>query len=47
MKSFVQFVTKDHVSKEMMNLDGFKAIPTSDTSINTLKSNVDIHLQFN
>ena len=42
-KSSFKFVTEDLVRKEIMNLDGSKATPIGDISVNILKT-VDIHL---
>ena len=39
-----EFVREDIVTKEVMNLDGSKAILNGDISINILKSTIDIHL---
>ena len=39
-------VMKDLVREEIMNLDGSKATPIGDTSVDILKSTVDIHLPF-
>ena len=41
-----KFVTEDLVREEIKNLDGSKAIPNGDISVDILKSNVDIHLPF-
>ena len=41
-----EFVTEDLVRKEIMNLDGSKATPIGDISVDILKSTVDIHLPF-
>ena len=42
-KSSFKFVTEDLVRKEIMNLDGSKATPIGDISVDILKT-VDIHL---
>ena len=41
-----QLVTEDQVREEIMNLDGSKATPIGDISVDILKSTVDIHLPF-
>ena len=41
-----QFVTQDQVREEIMNLDGSKATPIGDITVDILKSTVDIHLPF-
>ena len=41
-----QFVAEDQVTEEVLNLDGSKAPPICDISVNILKSTVDIHLPF-
>ena len=41
-----EFVTEDLVREEIMNLDGSKATPIDDISVDILKSTVDIHLPF-
>ena len=41
-----EFVTEDLVREEIMNLDGSKATPIGDISVDILKSTVDIHLPF-
>ena len=41
-----EFMTEDLVREENMNLDGSKATPIGDISVNILKSTVDIHLPF-
>ena len=41
-----KFVREDQVREEIKNLDGFKATPTGDISVDVLKSTVDIHLPF-
>ena len=41
-----KFVTEDVVREEIMNLDGSKAPPIGDISVDILKSTVDIHLPF-
>ena len=41
-----KFVTENLVREETMNLDGSKAIPIADISVDILKSTVDIHLPF-
>ena len=41
-----KFVTEDLVTEEIMNLDGSKATPIGDISVDILKSTVDIHLPF-
>ena len=41
-----QLVTEDQVREEVMNLDGSKATPIGDISVDILKSNVYIHLPF-
>ena len=38
-----KFITKHLIRKKNMNLDGSKAILNGDTSVNILKSTVDIH----
>ena len=45
-KLFFEFVTEDLVREEIMNLDGSKATPTGDISIDILKLTVHIHLLF-
>ena len=37
-------MTEDQVRGEIMNLDGSKATPTGDISVDILKSTIDIHL---
>ena len=39
-------MTEDQVREEIMNLDGSKATPIGDISVDILKSTVDIHLPF-
>ena len=39
-------MTEDLVREEIMNLDGSKATPIGDISVDILKSTVDIHLSF-
>ena len=39
-----KFVTEDVVREEIVNLDGSKATPIGDISVDILKSTVDIHL---
>ena len=39
-------MTEDLVREEIMNLDGSKATPIGDISVDILKSTVDIHLPF-
>ena len=41
-----EFLKEDLVRKEIMNLDGSKATPIGDISVDILKSTVDIHLPF-
>ena len=41
-----KFVTEDLVREEVMNLDGSKATPIGDISVDILKSTVDIHLPY-
>ena len=41
-----KFVTEDLVREETMNLDGSKATPIGDISVDILKPTVDIHLPF-
>ena len=41
-----EFVTEDLVREEIMNLDGSKATPIGDISVDILKSTADIHLPF-
>ena len=41
-----KFVTEDLVREEVMNLDGSKATPIGDISVDVLKSTVDIHLPY-
>ena len=41
-----KFVREDQVREEIKNLDGFKATPIGDISVDILKSTVDIHLPF-
>ena len=41
-----KFVTEDHLREEIINLDGSKATPIGDISVDILKSTVDIHLPF-
>ena len=41
-----EFVTKDLVREEILNLDSSKATPIGDISVDILKSTVDIHLPF-
>ena len=41
-----QFVSEDQVREEIMNLEGSKATPIGDISVDILKSTVDIHLPF-
>ena len=45
-KSPFKFVTEDLVREEVMNLDGSKATPIGDISVDVLKSTVDIHLPY-
>ena len=40
------FATEDLVRKEIINLDGSKATPIGDISVDILKAIVDIHLPF-
>ena len=46
MTNDFKFVTEDLVRKKIMNLDGSKATPIGDISVDILKSTVDIHLPF-
>ena len=39
-------MTEDLAREEIMNLDGSKATPIGDISVDILKSTVDIHLPF-
>ena len=41
-----QFVTEYQLKLEIMNLDGSKATPIGDMSVDILKSTEDIHLPF-
>ena len=41
-----EFMTEDLVREEIMNLDGSKATPIGDISVDILKAAVDIHLPF-
>ena len=41
-----QSVAEDQVKEEVLNLDGSKATPICDISVNILKSIIDIHLPF-
>ena len=37
---------EDQVKEEILNLDGFKATPIGDVSVDILKSTGDIHLPY-
>ena len=41
-----QFVTEDQLKKEIMNLNGSKATPIGNISVDIWKSTVDIHLPY-
>ena len=45
-KFFFQFVTEDQVREDIMNLDGSKATPIGDISVDILKSTAGIHFPF-